>query len=319
MGRRILEPWRTDTSEKCLKALSLVIPAYNEEKAIGDVVAAAMPCLAACAKEWEVLVVSDGSSDLTAQKARDAGATVLEHPENFGYGNAIKTGILNARHSLIAICDADGSYPLTVLEKLAPHALSYDMVVGSRVGREFYGGVWKKLARRAQLFLVQYATGMRIPDVNSGLRIFSRETALQHFDTLCGGFSFTTSITLAMLLKGHTVRFEPIDYGKRKGKSHVRYGRDMIRSLQIIVHAILKHNPIKMFLLLAIPPALLTLLALLGGVAAYILGRIPLFYAAMVLSACAFTTVFLVLGIGFLAVTVQTKDATSSALARRRP
>ncbi len=297
---------------KILPGLTLIIPAYNEENAIAHTVTEGIRILDSIAQQWEIIVVSDASTDRTAELARQAGARVLDHPTNMGYGNSIKTGIVAARHRLIAITDADGSYPLEALEELARAATRYDMAVGQRVGKQFYGGCVKNLGRQLQLFLVQFACGLKIPDVNSGLRIFPRHYAMRHFDTICGGFSFTTSITLSMLLTGMKVAYIPIDYKCRIGKSHVRYFRDTLRSLQIIISAILKYNPIKMFLLLTLLPALAALCSLgLGGLA-YARGAMTLFLGSMILCAGSAMTACVLLGLGFLSVTVQTKDETSS-------
>ena len=231
-----------------LPELSLVIPAYNEENAIGDIVSRSAAVLARCAVLWEIIVVSDCSTDATAQVANAAGATVIEHPLNKGYGNALKTGITHARYQQVAIIDADGSYVPEDLLQLTRSATGFDMIVGQRSGYYFHGGIIKRAGRWLQHFLVEFTTGTKVPDVNSGLRIFPRDAALGFFDTLCGGFSFTTSITLAMLMCGYTIKFVPVSYTARTGKSHVNYYRDTLRSLQIITHAILKYNPIKAFL-----------------------------------------------------------------------
>jgi len=245
-----------------LSGLSLIIPAYNEEAAIGEIVSRAAAVLVDCAASWEIIVVSDCSSDSTAGVAAAAGARVIIHPTNKGYGNALKSGISNARYDTVAIIDADGSYPPEDLRILTPFAAHFDMVVGQRCGVHFSGGPFKRAGRWLQLFLVEFTTGTRVPDVNSGLRIFPRDIALNFFDTLCGGFSFTTSITLSMLMLGYTIKFVPVAYEARIGKSHVRYYRDTLRSLQIITHAILKYNPIKAFMTLSFVP--LAVMALSG-------------------------------------------------------
>jgi glycosyltransferase involved in cell wall biosynthesis len=288
-----------------LPELSLIIPAYNEEAAIGDIVRRAIEVLPRCAAQWEVIVVSDCSTDGTAEIAAAAGARVIEHPLNKGYGNSLKTGITSAAYHTIAIIDADGSYPPEELLRLIPFAGTFDMVVGQRVGSNFRGGPFKRAGRRLQLFLVEFTTGTKVPDVNSGLRLFPRDAALNYFDTLCGGFSFTTSITLTMLARDYTVKFVPISYEPRIGKSHVSYFRDTLRSLQIITHAILKYNPIKAFLPLcfvALAGAVLT-----GGpaVAALLLGA-PLPAAWLGLSAVlCLLTALVIFALGLVATTIS--------------
>jgi glycosyltransferase involved in cell wall biosynthesis len=211
--------------------------------------------------------------------------TVLRHPISGGYGRSLKHGIVTAKYDLIAITDADGTYPNDRLPDLyrAVADEGYDMVVGARTGSEYRGSFFKMPARRVFQWLSEYATGTRIPDVNSGLRVFRKDIPLRYMHTIGDRFSFTTTITLASLLNGHFVKWVPIAYYKRKGKSHVRYWRDTLRSLQIIVENFLYYNPLKLFLLivnflilcalatgagyLALPPSRADLL--LGGICAF--------------------------------------------------
>jgi glycosyltransferase involved in cell wall biosynthesis len=286
-----------------LPELSLIIPAYNEEAAIGDIVRRAEAVLSRCSSSWEVIVVSDCSTDGTAGVAAKAGARVICHPTNKGYGNALKSGISAARYTTVAIIDADGSYPPEELLLLAPFASRFDMVVGQRVGSHFSGGPFKRMGRWLQLFLVEFTTGTKVPDVNSGLRIFPRDTALNFFDTLCGGFSFTTSITLAMLMLGYTIKFVPVVYEARIGKSHVRYYRDTMRSLQIITHAILKYNPIKAFLTLSFVPLAGTCLSGLLSLTSLSLGHaVSAMWFGLVAVICLMTAL-IIFALGFVATT----------------
>lgn len=289
-----------------LSELSLIIPAYNEEASIGDVVKRAITILEQYVSQWEVIVVSDCSTDGTADVAATAGAIVIKHPMNRGYGNSLKTGIINAKYGTIAIIDADGSYSPEDLLQLIPFASQFDMVVGQRSGSHFHGGPFKYLGRRLQLFLVEFTTGTKIPDVNSGLRIFPRELSLTFFDNLCGGFSFTTSITLAMLMSEYTIKFVPVSYELRIGKSNVCYYRDTLRSLQIITHAILRFNPIKMFILLSLVP-----LFCMGLSGAFILPALYLhrYEVSLLLSVIAIVsmlTALIIIALGFVATTITT-------------
>jgi len=300
-----------------LPGLSLIIPAYNEEGAIAGVISRAAAVLADCALQWEIIVVSDCSADRTAERAEAAGARVIIHPVNKGYGNALKTGITAASYGTVAIMDADGSYPPEELQRLLPFASRFDMVVGQRSGVHFKGGPFKRAGRRLQLFLVEFTTGTRIPDVNSGLRIFPRETALTFFDTLCGGFSFTTSITLSMLMLGYTVKFVPVVYEARIGRSHIRYYRDTMRSLQIITHAILKYNPIKAFLTLSFIPLALTILGGVGAGAALLFDRPgAALWMAMGALICLMTAL-LIFALGMVATSLFVSRTPAAAPGRR--
>src|SRR5438552_7321800 len=126
---------------------SLVIPAYNEEASITSVVDKAREVLQACADRFEIIVVDDGSADRTGELAEQAGARVVSHPYNRGYGNSLKSGISAARYEDIVICDADQSYPLDELPRLLQDADRYDMIVGARQGAQFHGSFFKRIGR----------------------------------------------------------------------------------------------------------------------------------------------------------------------------
>jgi hypothetical protein len=104
--------------------------------------------------------------------------------------------------------------------------------------------------------MVHFVAGVRVPDVNSGMRVFRRDIAIANIDHIGNGFSFTTTLTLAMLLQGHFVHYVPIEYLARVGRSKVRFSRDTLRMLQILVMTVVSYNPIKLFLLLAYLQAL---------------------------------------------------------------
>lgn len=301
----------TSTTAGRLPELSLIIPAYNEEAAIEDIIRRSQAALSESVLQWEIIVVSDCSSDATAQIAAKAGAQVLVHPVNKGYGNALKTGISSARYATVAIIDADGSYPPEELKLLVPFASAFDMVVGQRSGVHYSGGLFKRAGRRLQNFLVEFTTGTKVPDVNSGLRIFPRETALYFFDTLCGGFSFTTSITLAMMMFGYTIRFVPIHYTARIGKSHVCYYRDTLRSLQIITHAILKYNPIKAFLPLSFITLACTGIAAALSVSALLMQHPFLAMWSGLIAVICLMSAFIIFALGLVATAVSVTHTQS--------
>jgi len=291
--------------------ITLVIPALNEDAAIKEIVEESILVLSKNIENWEVIVVSDGSKDKTADVAREAGATVFEHPINLGYGTSLKTGIINAKYENIAICDADGTYPPNELEKLFPFVETFDMVVGQRTGKEFLGkSIFKRLGRASQLFLVNFTVGKKnsVPDTNSGLRIFKKEIALSNYDILCGGFSFTTSITMTLLIIGKTVKFQPIDYLPRVGKSHVNYIRDTMRSLQIITHAIIKYNPIKAFLVIMMVPMLVSISMLGLSITTLLYGSEILFMGFTSLFIFSIFMILLIFSIGLVAISIQVKE-----------
>jgi glycosyltransferase involved in cell wall biosynthesis len=283
--------------------VSLVIPAYNEEASIAAVVKKASDVLAECAGPFEIIVVNDGSTDRTGELAVAAGARVVSHPYNRGYGNSLKSGISAARHENVVICDADQSYPLEELPFLLQDADRYDMIVGARHGSLFHGSLFKRIGRWLQLALVRFTVGTAVPDANSGFRLFKRSLAMRYFDFVCSGFSFTTSITIALLCEQYCVKFVKINYLKRAGKSHVRYLRDTARSLQIILQCMLRYNPIKAFLaagLFTLPPMLL-------------FAALAVAWPVMLLGSAMFACVFLLtISMGMLAYAVGRQSSSNA-------
>jgi glycosyltransferase involved in cell wall biosynthesis len=227
---------------------TVVIPALNEEGAVGTVVGRVRATMDATGHPYEVIVVDDGSSDATPDEARAAGATVLQHPQNAGYGASLKTGISRAQYDHIVIADADETYPVERIPDLIAEADRFDMVVGARHGRHYRESLIKEPARLVFGALCSWVTGTRIPDPNSGLRVFRTSLARQYFHVMSQGYSFTTTITLAALSNGYFVKYIPIDYHRRVGKSKVKLLRDTLRTTQIILQAIVYYNPIKLFL-----------------------------------------------------------------------
>ncbi|MEN9524561.1 MAG: hypothetical protein RL536_630 [Candidatus Parcubacteria bacterium] len=238
---------------------SLVIPVYNERGAIGPVL---KEVLSFFPKEiLEIIVVDDGSTDGTADEVRKYPVRFIQNIKNSGYGHSLKRGIMAATNPYIIITDGDGSYPITAITSLmVEYEKGYDMVVGARKGRHYRGSLLKSMSRFFFRALSEFATGQKIPDINSGCRIFRKDLVETFFQTLSSGFSFTTTITLAFMLNTYAVHYIPIEYYKRSGSSKVRYLRDILRSLQIIVEAITFYNPLKIYLICVIVAMIATLI-----------------------------------------------------------
>jgi glycosyltransferase involved in cell wall biosynthesis len=299
--------------------LSVVIPALNEAAAIRETVETIHATLEKASIEHEIIVINDGSTDDTAKIARDCGARVVDHPRPGGYGRAIKDGMIVAKYDLIAITDADGTYPNDRLPELYQWVVEngFDMAVGARTGPEYRGTFLKMPARRVFLWLSEYATGAKIDDINSGLRVFRKSIVTKFLATISNGFSFTTTITLAHFLNGYFVKYIPIDYFKRKGASHIRYWRDTLRSMQIIVENILYYNPLKLFLLIT---NALFVLAVLAGVALFV-PVVPesTHVLLSVTTALSFVSAIVVGAIGLAADLVRQSIRVASEAAALRP
>lgn len=223
------------------------------------------------------------------------------HPTNKGYGNALLTGVRNATHPWIAITDADGTYPVDELPRMLDEAVArdLDMYVGARQGKHYDENIVKRLARTLFKGFTEFVVGQSIPDVNSGLRIIRRDLISLCAPALSGGFSFTTSITIIAFQTGHHVAYRPIEYFARKGKSHVRYRRDTLRALQIIVMTIVLFNPIKLFLAQAMLIAAFTLCAVLAAL------LVPSLFPVLLLLSLGVYGGNIVMALGFLAVRFQ--------------
>lgn len=244
------------------EGISVVIPAYNEAVGIPSVLEEVENSLRGSGFSHEIIVVDDGSTDGTGRLAARPGVRVIRHPANKGYGAALKTGIRRARYELIAIIDADRTYPGGEIPRLAKHLLEhdYDMVVGARTGADVHVPLMRRPAKWAIAQIANYLAGRKIPDLNSGLRVFKKEVALEFLPLLPAGFSFTASITLALLSNDYLVDFLPVDYYCRQGKSKIRPLRDTLNFLGLILRTVMYFQPLKVF----IPMSLLFILAGLG-------------------------------------------------------
>ena len=283
-----------------IEGVSLVLPAFNEEGAVRRVVRTFQVALEAAGVPYEILVVDDGSTDATAREAGSADAYVIQSPHNLGYGLALRRGILAAKYPYVLICDADGTYPTSASSELIALAEHFDMVVGARMGRHFRGRGVRALARIGLRMFSSFAVGRRIPDVNSGFRIFRKADCLRYFGILSPGFSFTTGLTLAMISDARAVAFVPVDYGARVGRSKVRLVRDTLRIAQVLVQAMVRHNPIKLF---AVITASVWLLALVAFVVWIVLGTA----AVGLMAAATFLVGIQVFSVGLLAEAVRVR------------
>ena len=262
-GREILEPPAEPTltesiplGERIGGGLSIVIPAYNEEHGLADVVAQIRAAMTEAEVEFEIIIVDDGSTDDTVRVAHTTGATVVEHETNRGYGASLKTGVRTAQHDYIVIIDADGTYPVSQLQQLAAAIEHADMVVGARTK----GAVQIPLIRRPAKWvlnrLADYMTGTKIPDLNSGMRVIRRSLILSYIDILPDRFSFTTTITLSALCDGYRVTYIPIEYHRRIGNSKIK-PIDALNFLILIMRTITYFRPLRIFI-----PATLALFTL---------------------------------------------------------
>lgn len=229
--------------------LTVLVPAYNEEETIGPMLDKLIGVMKFMhLQDYEIIVVNDASADRTLAIAQQKGVKVISHEINKGYGASLKTGIRNARFKYILIIDADDTYPADKIPLLISKIGEDDMAVGARTGRNVNIPVFRRPAKAILNLLANYLTETKIPDLNSGFRIIKKEAALKFFHILPNGFSFTTTITLVLLVNNYSVVYIPIEYFKRKGRSKFHPVKDTFNYFLLIIRTIMYFNPLKIFL-----------------------------------------------------------------------
>lgn len=228
---------------------SLVVPVYNEENGIAATLDHLQQTLQVTDCTYEIIAVNDGSSDNTSKILRSRNdVKVIHHRRNRGYGAALKTGIRHAKYPLIVITDADGTYPNERIPDLVRLALQADMVVGARIGANVKYSTLRKIPKWFLVRFAQWMTRSKIPDLNSGLRVFRKSVVEKYLNILPDTFSFTTTITVAMLANNYIVHYEPIDFHHRVGKSKIKPIRDTLRFVQLILRTGMYFAPLRIFL-----------------------------------------------------------------------
>lgn len=247
--------------------ISLLIPVFNEERAIDDTIRRSVDTLSKTGEEFEIVVINDGSTDGTAhilQSLELPQVIIINQPNNRGYGASIKTGIRKSKGDLLATVDADGTYPIEDF----PHLLNTlkqtqaDMVIGARIKKGARIPLIRRPAKTVVAFFANTLTGMKIPDNNSGMRIFTRSLAQEFMHLYPQRFSFTITITLAAITNGYLVEFVPIDYFRRTGKSTLsgfNGFKFFLNFIGLIIRITTYFRPLRFFVW---PSALLFLLGL---------------------------------------------------------
>jgi len=248
--------------------VSIIIPAFNEEKVIGSVVKS----ITSAFPDSEIIVVNDGSTDNTAGEIAEPGITVLNHDHNRGYGASLKTGTRAATREYVLFCDGDGQHSVDDVRRLIKECDGYDLVAGARNLASH-----RPIIRRPGKFIMRkfanFLAGTKIPDLNSGLRIFKRDTLMRYLHLMPDGFSFSTTSTFAIMKSNRKYKYIPIKVKKRTGKSTVNQLKHGPQSLLLILRLAVLFEPLKVFLTVSGILAVLSIISLVldlistGGIA----------------------------------------------------
>jgi glycosyltransferase involved in cell wall biosynthesis len=229
-----------------VESVSIVIPAFREIATIEATVRRVIEVAATLGCEREVIVVDDGSADGTGEAARAAGAHVLTHPYNMGYGAALKTAIRFASYRTVVLIDADGQHDPADIPRLLKERDRFDMVVGRRKGTAG-SHFWRKPGKLFLRWFANSLAGRTIPDLNCGFRAMDREMALGYLPIMPQGFSFSSTMTLAAFKGGYSVGYIPIEVADRRGNSTVGVA-DGFRTIMLIIRLVTLFAPLRIFL-----------------------------------------------------------------------
>ncbi len=233
----------TMQEEKKTVEVTVLLPAYNEEQSIGATIAA----IRKLHPDFEILVIDDGSTDNTLQVAMEAGANVWPHPYNIGNGAAVKTGLRLAQGEWIVMMDADGQHDPEDIARLLEYKDRFDMVVGAR-NRQSETSIHRDLANWLYSRLASYVTKFKVEDLTSGFRLVRSSTVRQFIYLLPNTFSYPTTLTMAYLRSGRSVKYVSILTRMRQGKSKIKLFRDGVRFFLIITKISTLFAPLRIFL-----------------------------------------------------------------------
>ena len=232
--------------------VSVVLPVYNESAHLAAELDRIAEALKASEYSWEIVVVDDGSTDGSGELAlgRD-GVRLLRSARNRGSGSSRRIGTRASVGRVVVWTDADMTYPNHEIPELVAGLGDADQLVGARTSEQ---GTLKALrvpAKWAIRCLASYLTRTRIPDLNSGFRAMRRDVAEQFLGELPDGFSCVTTITMSYLMNGYSVRYTPIEYRPRSGRSKFRWWADTRRYVLQVIRMMLSHDPLRVFMPLA--------------------------------------------------------------------
>ena len=236
--------------------VSVVLPVYNEKGHLRTEIDRISAAFEASPYRYEIIVVDDGSNDGggaeidEVTRERD-GVRLIRFGTNRGSGAARKAGTRAARGRVVVWTDVDMTYPNEELPQLVKELEGHDQVVGARTSQ----GTYRPFRRPAKFVigkLAEYLSESKIPDLNSGMRAFRADVGRQFLHLLPPGFSHVTTLTMAFLANGYSVKYVPVDYFERAGRSKFHWWKDTQRYVLQVIRMILSYNPLKVFLPLGV-------------------------------------------------------------------
>jgi glycosyltransferase involved in cell wall biosynthesis len=228
--------------------VSIVLPVYNEIDHLEEEVTRIRKSMTESDLSYEIIIVDDGSTDGSGELVQSLEEVrVVRFATNRGAGSARKYGTMSAKGKVVVWTDVDMTYPNDQIPELVSALDGYDQVVGARTSEQGTMRVLRAPAKWMIRRLASYLARCDIPDLNSGFRAFRREVADQFLYLLPRGFSCVTTITLAFLSNGYSIKYVPIDYAARSGVSKFHWRKDTQRYLLQVVRMVLMHDPIRFF------------------------------------------------------------------------
>lgn len=239
--------------------VTVLLPCYNEEKALPKVVGDIRAALAGKKYSYEIIVVDDCSTDKSVSIAESLACRLIRHVVRRGAGASRKTGILAAKGDIVVMLDVDGTYTAADIPKMLEYFPDFDQVNGARTSEQGMLPLLRVPTKWLLRMLTSFLINQRIPDLNTGLKAFKRDIMLRYLWLIPDGFSCVSSMTIVFLCSGHPVKYIPTEYHKRIGHSKFNPIKDTYCSFMSILRIIAYFYPLRVSFAIA-------LLLIVGGV-----------------------------------------------------
>jgi glycosyltransferase involved in cell wall biosynthesis len=236
----------SDSAGEC--DVSVVLPVFNEAGHVSQEIKRIRAALQRSQYTFELIVVDDGSTDGSSDEL-DAieDIRLIRFPVNRGTGVARRTGTKAARGRVVVWTDADMTYPNDEIVELVDELAGADQVIGARTSEKGTMRHFRVPVKWTMRRLASYVAEEPIPDLNSGFRAFRRSVGEQFLHLLPRGFSCVSTMTMAFLTNGYTVKYLPIPYAPRAGRSKFHWWRDTHRYITQVMRMDMSYQPLRIF------------------------------------------------------------------------